>query len=111
MVVDQARQFDSVAISAPNRLVIRFKPVYALSKTMCERPEQAARFEQALAEVTGQPIRVEFALVSEPAPRIRPLRQGCLAATAFAGGDQAPVGPKGGELFGASRFEWTIHPP
>jgi hypothetical protein len=33
---------------------------------MCERPDQAARFEQALAEVTGRRIRVEFALVSEP---------------------------------------------
>ena len=66
MVVEQAKQFDSVAIPAPNRLVIRFKPVYARSKTMCERPDQAAKFEQALAEVTGQRIRVEFALVSEP---------------------------------------------
>ena len=31
------------------------------ARVVCERPEQVARFEQALAEVTGQRIRVEFA--------------------------------------------------
>ena len=33
MVVEQARQFDSVAFPAPNRLVIRFKPGYAFFKS------------------------------------------------------------------------------
>jgi DNA polymerase-3 subunit gamma/tau len=64
-VVDQAKQFDSLAILAPNRLVIRFKPGYAWCKSACERPEQVARFEQALSDVTGQRIRVEFTLVAE----------------------------------------------
>jgi hypothetical protein len=65
MVVEQARQFDSVAISAPNRLAIRFRPGYAVSKSVCERPEQVARFEQALAEVAGQRIRVEFVMAAD----------------------------------------------
>ena len=67
MVVDQARHFSSIAIPAPNRLVIRFKPGYALFKTACERPEQVATFEQALAAVTGGRIRVEFALTEDEA--------------------------------------------
>jgi hypothetical protein len=73
MVVDQAMHFDSVAIPAPNRLVIRFKREYAVCKSACERPEQVARFEQALAEVTGQRVRVEFALAAEePDPSATP---------------------------------------
>jgi len=78
MVVDQAKQFESIDVTAPNRLVIRFKPGYAVFKTACERPEQVARFEQALAEVAGQRLRVEFALAAEPAagqePAVAPAR-------------------------------------
>jgi hypothetical protein len=65
MVVDYAKQFDHVAISAPDRLVISFKPGYAVAKSFCERPEQVARFEQALAESTGRQIRVEFKIDSD----------------------------------------------
>ncbi len=64
MIVEQAKQFESVAIPAPNRLVIRFKNEYAVFKNSCERPEQVAKFEQSLAEVTGQRIRIEFALAA-----------------------------------------------
>jgi DNA polymerase III subunit gamma/tau len=60
MVVDHAKQYDHAAISAPDRLVISFKPGYAVAKSFCERPEQVARFEQALAEAAGRQIRVEF---------------------------------------------------
>ena len=65
MVVDQAKQFDSIAFPAPNRLVIRSSPCMISRRCHCERPEQIARFEKTLAEVTGQPIRVEFALTAD----------------------------------------------
>ena len=103
MVVEQARQFDSMAIPAPNRLVIRFKPGYAVFKSTCERPEQVARFEQALAEVTGQRVRVEFA-ISEDNPdqsqsvasaRAVPPHQRLLEAM------KHPLVQRAGELFGA----------
>jgi DNA polymerase-3 subunit gamma/tau len=64
MIVEHARQFDTVAITPPNRLVVRFKAGYDLSKSACERPEQVARFQQALAEVTGQRVSVEFTLAT-----------------------------------------------
>jgi DNA polymerase-3 subunit gamma/tau len=108
MVVDQARQFDSVAIPAPNRLVIRFKSRYAVFKSACERPEQVAKFEQALAAVTGQRIRVEFALAAEdpaeqtasvaPAKVVSP-HQRLVEVT------QNPFVHKAGELFGAQPFK------
>jgi len=31
-----------------------------LAKSVCEAPEQLAKFEQALAAVTGQHVRIEF---------------------------------------------------
>ena len=64
MVVEHARQFETVTFSAPRRLVVRFKAGYDLCKSACERPEQVARFQQALAEVTGQRVDLEFALAS-----------------------------------------------
>ncbi len=67
MAADQARQFDSIDVPAANRLVVRFKRAYAVCQTACQRPEQVARFEQALAEVTGQTVRVEFALAADEA--------------------------------------------
>jgi DNA polymerase-3 subunit gamma/tau len=101
MVVEQARQFDSIATAGPNRLVIRFKPGYAVCKSGCERPEQVARFEQSLAEVTGQPVRVAFAL-SEDGPG-----EAELAAKAvpthqrLAEAAKHPLVRRAGELFGA----------
>ncbi|HEY4761649.1 MAG TPA: DNA polymerase III subunit gamma/tau [Thermoguttaceae bacterium] len=60
MVLEHARHYDHLAISAPDRLVISFKPMYAVAKSFCERPEQIARFEQALIDTTGRRIHVEF---------------------------------------------------
>ena len=111
MVVDQARHFDSVAILAPNRLVIRFKPVYDFSKGFCERPEQAARFEQGLSELTGRPIQVEFALTAEEsaetssaaAPAISPHQRRLEAM-------QNPLVRRAAELFGAQVID-VVDPP
>jgi len=62
-----AKDYARAAISAPNRLVISFRPAYTFSKSVCERPDQLAKFERALADLTGEPIRVEFALLEEEA--------------------------------------------
>ena len=114
MAADQARHFDSTAISAPNHLVIRFKAGYAVCKSACERPEQVARFEQALAEVTGQRIRVAFALTaedpSEPASSSAPARvasphQRLLEVM------QNPFVHRAGELFGAQPLRVDEPPP
>ena len=109
MIVDQAGHFDSVAISAPNRLVIRFKSGYAVFKSACERPDQVARFEQALGDVTGQPIRVEFALAddspneTQPQARVIPAHQRLLEAA------KHPLVRRAGELFGAQPVR--VDPP
>jgi DNA polymerase-3 subunit gamma/tau len=103
MAVEAAGKFDHVVFSAPNRLVIEFKSRYALAKSTCERPEQLARFQQALAEVTGQAIQIEFqvqpeTVVQEESPRaarnVSP-QQRLLEAT------KNPMVQRAGELFGA----------
>jgi DNA polymerase-3 subunit gamma/tau len=65
MIVEHAKQFDRLAISQPNRLVISFKPDYAVAKTFCERPDQIAQIERAVTEASGRRIRVEFIIDAE----------------------------------------------
>jgi len=111
MVVENALQFYSVAFLAPNRLVIRFKPGYAICKTTCERPEQVSRFEQALAEAAGQPVRVEFALTAdepgEPAaaPRTVSPQQRRMEMM------QHPLVQQAAELFDAQIIDIADPPP
>ncbi|MGH7139223.1 MAG: hypothetical protein ACREHD_26050, partial [Pirellulales bacterium] len=68
MLAEMARFVSTVAIPAPNRLVASFPEKYTSYKAYCERPENLSKLEQALANVTGQRVRIEFGLVpGEPA--------------------------------------------
>ncbi len=68
MIGEQAKKFSRLDISGMNRMTVYFSPENAMCKTACQRPEQVLRFEQALKDVTGQAIRVEFKLL-EPSPQ------------------------------------------
>ena len=54
MTGDFASSATSVAISAPNTLVVGFPAPYTLQKESCERPERKEKIESLLAEITGQ---------------------------------------------------------
>lgn len=58
--------FDEAKADGPGRLVISFRSEYALAKSFCERPEHTLKFEEALKEVTGHPVRVRFAESGPP---------------------------------------------
>ncbi|HEY1600395.1 MAG TPA: DNA polymerase III subunit gamma/tau, partial [Pirellulales bacterium] len=77
IAADYATQADHVAISAPNLLVVTFAKKYNSSKAFCEQPEQAQKIEQALAEVTGRNMRINYLLApesaSETAAVVRPV--------------------------------------
>ncbi len=60
IAADQAKEFDRVRLAAPDHLLIDLKPGYALVKSSCERPDVMSRFQRALSEVVGRPMRVEF---------------------------------------------------
>lgn len=115
MVAEQAKQFDSIAIPAPDRLVIRFKPGYAIFKNTCERPEQVARFEQALLAVTGQRIRVEFGLSADepgdPSPAETAAARTVSPHQRRLEMMQNPLVHRATELFGAQIVEVVDPPP
>ena len=68
MTADFASKAESIAISGPNRVVVRHRKAY--NKEQCERPERKTRLEQALSQVVGAEVRVEFELLPElPAAR------------------------------------------
>ncbi len=78
---EYAAQCESVAAVGGTRLVATFRAKYNFSKAFCERPDQLAALEQALAEVVGAPVKVELALLPDepsaeaPSPRPVPQRQ------------------------------------
>lgn len=63
MTADFASKCDSVAIFGPNRVVVRFRKAY--NKEQCQRPERKNRLEQALSQVAGVAVGVEFELLAE----------------------------------------------
>jgi DNA polymerase III subunit gamma/tau len=65
LVGEHAGRFYRAAIRAPNHLVVSFPEEYTFSRSLCDAPDQRARFEQALAEVTGQRLKLEFETVEE----------------------------------------------
>ena len=65
MTAHYAKKSDSMAISAPNRLVVSFKSSYTLHKESCEKPERKTRIEQALMQVTGQSVHVDFKVIPD----------------------------------------------
>ena len=104
MVADHARQFDSAAISAPNHLVISFKPSYTFAKSVCEKPDHVARFEKILAAITGQNVRVGFSLAEPDLPHEEPNRQAKFVSQhqRIMEVSKHPMIQRAGELFGAT---------
>ncbi len=103
LAADNAKHFDRIAISAPNRLAISFKPGYTFQKSICERPDQVARFEKVLAELTGRRIRVEFKLTEgEPAKdEHKPPVQAVSSHQRLRQASEHEMIRRAGELFGA----------
>jgi DNA polymerase III subunit gamma/tau len=74
MVADQAALADSVALSGPRRVAVRFPWKYDSCKQSCERPDKAALFQRRLAELVGNPVQIEFVVdapTNEPAATAR----------------------------------------
>jgi DNA polymerase-3 subunit gamma/tau len=81
VTADLAKCYDCIAISAPNRLAVRFKASYTLQKESCERPERKSRLEATLSEITGQTMRIDLELLPDdketatPVPVIKSRQQ------------------------------------
>ena len=64
---DYAKKAESLAIIAPNRLVVRFPSKYNFDKSSGERPERKQSLESALRQATGQRVVLSFELIEEEA--------------------------------------------
>ena len=58
---------ESVAISVPNHLVVKFPSHYTFQKDACERPERRKKLEDELFRTTGTRFRVTFELLPQSA--------------------------------------------
>jgi DNA polymerase-3 subunit gamma/tau len=96
MVGEQAKKFSRLDVSGMNRVTVFFSPENALCKTGCQRPEQVLRFEQALKDVTGQVIRIEFKLLDAP-----PQATGASPHQRLLEAASHPLVRRASELFGA----------
>ena len=65
MTGDCASKFDSVAISGPNRLVVRFRKDYTTAKEFCERPDKRTRLEQTLSRLAGRDMRIDLVVLAD----------------------------------------------
>jgi DNA polymerase-3 subunit gamma/tau len=63
MTRDFASKAESIAISGPNRVLVRHRKAY--NKEQCEKPERKARLEQALSHAAGTEVRLDFELLPE----------------------------------------------
>jgi DNA polymerase-3 subunit gamma/tau len=60
---EMAASAANVAIIAPNRLAVCFPAGYNLQKEGCERPDRKSKIEEALRQLTGSRVSVDFQLI------------------------------------------------
>ena len=60
-----AGQCESISASAENALAVTFAESCSFSKSLCERPDNARKIENAVSEVAGTRVRVTFAISSQ----------------------------------------------
>jgi len=103
LVGEHSRHFSRVATPAPNRLVVGFRQEYTFSKSICEEPANRAKFERALAEVTGQRVQLEFEVIDggESKGAIAPPVRSKTVLQRRAEVAQNPMVRRAAELFGA----------
>lgn len=73
IVAEFAGNYESVAISAPNQLVVRLNAAY--NKQWCERPDVKRKLEETMSRLGGRTMRIDFAVsqASPPPPKERPV--------------------------------------
>ncbi|HJT36395.1 MAG TPA: DNA polymerase III subunit gamma/tau [Pirellulales bacterium] len=102
LLAEMARSSEGVAISAPNRLVVRFRERYTSCKAFCERPENHAKLERAVSQAMGAAMRVEFVLVRDaPENAVEPPKRLVTPQQRLAEKSEHPLVRRAAELFGA----------
>ena len=74
LLPEQAAACDSVSLSGADRLAVAFGEKYNSCKAFCERGEQLRTLEQALRDVVGRDMRIEFVLIKDKQPEVKAAR-------------------------------------
>ena len=103
MTAGYAEKCQTVAISAPNRLVVTFSSKYTSSKPFCERPDRLAEIEKAVAALVGGTVKVAFEVAPEADGPARSVPKTPAASTRQRLRDVSshPIVRQAAELFGA----------
>jgi DNA polymerase-3 subunit gamma/tau len=64
MTSDMAKDFQKVELAEPHRLVVTLSD--KVNKDFCSKPDRKQQIESFLAEVTGEPIKIEFLAGRKP---------------------------------------------
>ena len=65
MLAEFASKATQTAISAPDRLVVRFPKAYTQAKEYCDRPEKRRDLERAIDQAAGRKLRLELELTAD----------------------------------------------
>ncbi len=101
---EHASHFREIAILAPNHLAVRFPERYSLSKSLCEHPDNALQISQALSQITGRRMRIDYHLdppESDADSGVRPVRRRRTPSDLVREYSGHPLVQQATELFGA----------
>ncbi len=101
LLPDNAGLCDSVSLRGPGRLAVAFRAKYTACRAFCERPDQLAKLERALADVVGATVRIEFTTLPDQPTAAAPARRGVPNRQRMAEKAEHPMVKRATELFDA----------
>ncbi len=105
ITADYARLGQSVKLVAPNRLLVGFPKTYHSAKEFCERPDQMTKLNDALTQVVGRNVRLDFEVLSGDdsveVASAKPRQPAASRRQRLRAQEQHPMVRKAIELFGA----------
>jgi DNA polymerase-3 subunit gamma/tau len=101
LLASNASLCESVSSPAAGRLVATFRAKYTACRAFCERADQVAQLERALAEAAGGRIKLEFATIADAPQAASPQRRAVPQRQRVAEVSEHPMIKRATELFDA----------
>ena len=100
MVAEHAKAYHNLLLQDGGKLVVTFRKDHKFSCDYCSRPENQEKFNRALREIVGHPVRLEFVVSEEPSAEVPP-RPSLAGERSLFDVLQEPMIRKTVEIFGA----------
>jgi DNA polymerase III subunit gamma/tau len=108
MTATYAKEYESLAISAPKTLVVTLKAEYTSGRELCSKPGQIKLFEKAVESVVGDTISIVFDIATvvqpkeEDKPAEKPVSMDVIRERLKIEVEKNPIVQSAKELFGAN---------